>query len=104
MDGVRDDAGGIAHHLPPRPQKCYLSSMNQRVKDLADAARQLSIDERRDLVEILQYELGDGTPEEIEAAWIAEVDRRIERADRGEGKFVDFDDAIASARARIPKS
>lgn len=82
--------------------------MNQRVKDLVDAARQLSVDERRDLVDLLQIEFGDdgadGTPAEIEAAWIEEVDMRIERADRGEATFIDFDTAMATARARIPKS
>ena len=43
----------------------------------------------------------DGSPEEVEAAWLEEVERRIAEADRGDTTPVDFDEAMAKARQRM---
>ena len=44
---------------------------------------------------------GDGAPEEIEAAWLEEVEDRIASVERGESVLVDYEEAMARARRRI---
>ena len=82
--------------------------MNKRVTDLIEAASKLTPEERGELLLRLQHEFedgeADGTPEEIEAAWAEEVERRIAKAERGETTFVDLDDVLAKARKLIPRS
>jgi putative addiction module component (TIGR02574 family) len=83
--------------------------MNTRVKALVDEARKLTAEERADLLARLTNAFAikddddgaDGTPEEIEAAWLEEVERRIERADRGETTAIPHEDVMAKLRARI---
>jgi putative addiction module component len=79
--------------------------MNDRVRAIIEQARKLSPQERLELFGLLEAELSgeesDGTPEEIEAAWLDEVERRAARAERGETKSIDFDEAMAKARRRI---
>jgi len=80
--------------------------MNDRVRAIVEEARKLTPQERLELFDLLEVEFsgdeGDGTPEEIEAAWLEEVERRAEKAERGETVFVEFDEAMARARERIP--
>ena len=72
---------------------------------IIDEARKLSREERREMFDLLEAEFagdqGDGTPEEIEAAWLEEVRRRIAAADRGDATFVDAEEVIARARKLI---
>ena len=79
--------------------------MNQRVKALVDEARKLTPEERLELLDELSRvvdgeEPADGTPEEIEAAWLEEVERRLDADERGEKEGIDADDVMAAARAR----
>ncbi len=73
--------------------------MNDRVRAIVEQARQLTPEER--LEAEFPGEAGDGTPEEIEAAWLQEVARRAARADAGETIFVDAAEVPAKARQRI---
>jgi hypothetical protein len=80
--------------------------MNKRVEALIEEARKLSAEERAELLARLPAELddegnADGTPEEIEAAWVDEVEHRVEGFERGETTSVDLDDVLADARKRI---
>jgi Putative addiction module component len=79
--------------------------MNQRVRMIVDEARKLSRAERLEMFDLLEAEFagdqGDGTPEEIEAAWIEEVRQRIAKSERGETTPVELEEAMARARARI---
>jgi hypothetical protein len=79
--------------------------MNDRVRTILEEARKLTSDERRELVDLLEVEFsldtGDGTPEEVEAAWLLEVERRIQSAERDGTILVDFDEAMRRARQRI---
>ena len=78
--------------------------MNDRIRTIVEEARKLTPEERSDLFDALELEFareGDGTPEEIEAAWLEEVERRIAKAERGETIFVEFNEAMARARRRI---
>ncbi|MDZ4842477.1 MAG: addiction module protein [Hyphomicrobium aestuarii] len=62
--------------------------MNQRVELIVEETRKLSEAERAELFERLATEFdgepADGTPEEIEAAWLEEVERRAAAFERGE--------------------
>lgn len=80
--------------------------MNKRVDALITEARSLTPEERDELMLQLVLareddEPADGTPEEIEAAWTAEVERRITARERGEVVLHDADDVLAGARARV---
>jgi Putative addiction module component len=78
--------------------------MNDRVRAIVEEARKLTAEERLELFDLLEVEFpggSDGTPEEVEAAWLDEVERRAAGAERGETKSIDFDEAMARARRRI---
>jgi len=60
--------------------------MNKTTDDILTNAMQLSTTERAELAAALLASL-DGEPEEdVEAAWAAEIQRRVERVQSGEAK------------------
>jgi putative addiction module component (TIGR02574 family) len=71
------------------------------VEELRDQAMKLSVDDRAALADQLYMSLGEGTPEEIEKAWLEEVIRRGEALDRGEMKTVSAETAFRNARAKL---
>ncbi len=79
--------------------------MNDKLCAIAEEARKLTPQERLELFDRLEVAFdsdeGDGTPDEVEAAWLKEIEQRIARAERGETTSVDFDQAMAKARQRI---
>jgi hypothetical protein len=82
-----------------------LLSMNDRVRAIVEEARKLTPQERLELFDLLEAifvgDEGDGTPEEVEAAWLKEVEERIARVERGESVLVDYEKVMARARRRI---
>lgn len=62
--------------------------MTAEAKRVFHAALQLPTQEREELIERLEASLDEGAPEEIEAAWIEEVKRRIADIDSGKAKLV----------------
>ena len=91
---------------PGSAGKWYIVDMNKRVTAIVEEARKLTHEERLELLDLMHIEIAcdeaaEGTPEEIEVSWVEEVERRIEKADRGETTFVDFDEVMAKARALI---
>ena len=79
--------------------------MNERVRAIIEEARKLTPEERRERFDLLEATFagdeGDGAPEEIEAAWLEEVEDRIASVERGESVLVDYEEAMARARRRI---
>lgn len=79
--------------------------MNDRVRSIVEEARKLTPEERREMFDMLEVEFAgeqsDGTPEEIEAAWLEEVERRIAKAERGETMFVDAGQVMERLRQVI---
>ena len=73
--------------------------INVSLEDIEAAAMQLAPSERARLAERLLVSLDED--DEILAAWVAEAERRGDAFDRGEMGAIDFDEAIAQARARI---
>ena len=72
--------------------------MTDQVAELAQRGRALPPEDRSRLVEILLESLHEGSLAEVEAAWDAEVERRLAAHDRGE--IVDLDGEAVLARAR----
>ncbi len=81
--------------------------MNLRIRHILEEARKLSPEERQDLRELMDFEFADdasdGTPDEIEAAWVDEVAKRIEKAERGEGRSIPAELVMAGLRAKIDR-
>lgn len=72
--------------------------MTDEAQRILDEALQLSTDDREILVILLEDSLRDGTPEEIEAAWIEEVKRRIGEIERGEAIMITAEESSARTR------
>lgn len=69
------------------------------LEDIEAAALQLATGDRAKLAERLLISLEED--DEILASWVAEAERRADAFDRGETETIDFDEAIAQARARL---
>lgn len=69
------------------------------LEDIEAAALQLATGDRAKLAERLLISLEED--DEILASWVAEAERRADAFDRGEMETIDFDEAIAQARARL---
>jgi len=69
------------------------------LEDIEAAALQLAPTERAHLAERLLLSLDED--DEVLATWVAEAERRGNAFDRGEMNAIDFDQAIAQARARL---
>lgn len=66
--------------------------------ELEQQARQLSVDDRARLAELLLESLHDSTLDEIEAAWELEIEQRVAALERGEVKTFSAEDVLAEAR------
>ena len=80
--------------------------MTAQVQALLDQAKQLSADERAELIEGLHL-LDDGpqlSDAELRQKWGPELDRRRELLARGELETIDAREAIADGRARLRAS
>ncbi|MBU3697534.1 addiction module protein [Dechloromonas sp.] len=73
--------------------------INSPLEDIEAAALQLATSDRAKLAERLLISLDED--DEILATWVAEAERRADAFDRGEMETIDFDEAIALARARL---
>lgn len=73
--------------------------INSPLEDIEAAALQLAPAERAKLAERLLISLDED--DEILASWVEEAERRGDAYDRGEMGAIDFDEAIAQARARL---
>lgn len=72
------------------------------LEEIEAVALQLPPTDRAHLAERLLASLDED--DEILAAWTEEAERRADAYDRGEMETIDFDQAIAQARARIAGS
>jgi putative addiction module component (TIGR02574 family) len=76
--------------------------MPSELETIEAQALKLSPEERAQLADRLIASLFED--KEIEDAWAAEVERRIEEVEAGRSKLVPADEAIARARAAIKAS
>lgn len=71
-----------------------------RYEKVRDAALDLSIEERSLLSEQLWDSARTAKEREIDAAWIAEVERRVKSIEDGTAEFVDGEEVIRKLRAK----
>lgn len=72
--------------------------MSSLLAELSQRARELPPDERAQLAEELLGSLQEQPAPDVEAAWDAEIHRRIGEYERGEAKLVPAEDVFAEAR------
>jgi putative addiction module component (TIGR02574 family) len=72
------------------------------VAELADRGRSLVLDDRSRLVKLLLESLHEQPLSDIEAAWDAEIVRRVEAHKRGEIETFAAEDVFAEARRIAP--
>lgn len=77
--------------------------MNERVTAIIEQARKLTPEEQRELLHRLlsDDEPAEGTPEEIEQAWVEECERRVAAHERGETSSIDSEEMFALIRERL---
>jgi hypothetical protein len=68
-------------------------------EQVTEAAMQLSQEERLILADLLWISVDK--PEDVTQSWLEEAERRGEAFERGEMGAVDFDESIASLRAKL---
>ncbi|MFM8767740.1 MAG: addiction module protein [Rubrivivax sp.] len=73
--------------------------MPDNVADLAVRGKQLPREERERLVDELLESLNEPAASELDAAWAAEIERRLSAHDRGEVRAVSAEEVFAKARA-----
>jgi len=76
--------------------------MTDIVAELADRGRALAPDDRSRLVELLLESLHEPPLSEIEAAWDAEIVRRVVAYKKGEVQTYAAEDVFAEARRIAP--
>jgi putative addiction module component (TIGR02574 family) len=76
--------------------------MSDLVAELAERGRSLAPEDRSRLVELLLESLHEAPMAEIEAAWTAEIVRRVAAYERGEVETYAADDVFAEARRIAP--
>lgn len=69
-------------------------------EQILEAAKSLTPAQRYDLIEDLRQILDD---DELTSEQLAEINRRIEASDRGEGKSVPVEDVVAEIREKLRK-
>jgi putative addiction module component (TIGR02574 family) len=72
--------------------------MTQDYAEVERNARLLSPEERARLAETLAESLREEMPSEVEAAWEAEIKRRVEAYERGDAKLIPAEEVFAKAR------
>jgi len=73
--------------------------MPDTAADLALRGRQLPREERERLVDALLESLNEPAAAELDAAWAAEIERRLAAYDKGEVQALSAEDVFAKARA-----
>ena len=73
--------------------------MPDTAADLATRGKQLARDERERLVDALLESLNEPASTELDAAWEAEIERRLAAYDRGEVVAIPGEEVFAKARA-----
>jgi putative addiction module component (TIGR02574 family) len=68
------------------------------VAELVQRGRALAPEERERLVDQLLESLNEPAASELNAAWEAEIERRLAEYDRGDVKAIDAEEVFAKAR------
>ena len=94
-------AGGI---VDGRPNREYDARMSPEAERLLEEALKLSDEDREVLAVILEDGVGDGsTEEEREAAWGAEIQRRLEAVRAGEVRLIPWEEVQRELEAIVAR-
>jgi Putative addiction module component len=74
--------------------------MNERVRRIAEQARQLTPEEQADLFDLLVVVIHEAAPG-MGKDWEEEIERRIAEIERGDVLLQDFDESIRNLRAKL---
>lgn len=74
--------------------------MNTESENILRSALALSESERAEIAAWLIDSLDASADEDVDAAWAAEIQRRIESIDKGEVKLVPWDEVMREMRER----
>lgn len=74
--------------------------MTAAAKKILDEALALPEEDREALVEVLMTSLRYDSPEEVQHAWLEEVQRRIERVERGDTVAIEWSEAKRRLREK----
>ena len=72
--------------------------MPDQVAELVQRGRELPVEDRERLVDQLLESLNEPAAAELDAAWEAEIERRLSEYDSGTIQAVDAEDVFAKAR------
>ena len=76
--------------------------MPDRVEEIAAQGRTLPPEERVRLLDLLLESLDERPTGAIEAAWAAEIERRVRAHERGEGELFDVEAVMVEAESIAP--
>ena len=79
-----------------------MAQMSPEVSKLLEQALSLSIEEQEALADSLISSLGGKVDEGLEAAWEAEIGRRIAELDSGKAKTTSWDEVRRRNLAKLP--
>ena len=74
--------------------------MNTQSQEILRSALSLSEHERAEIAASLIQSLDTQTDEDVDAAWAAEIQRRVESIDRGDAQLIPWDDVMREMRER----
>ena len=80
-----------------------MTHMTPEVSKLLEKALSLSIDEQEALAESLISNLGGKVDEGVEAAWSAEIERRVAELDSGKAKTNPWAEVRKRNLAKLPR-
>jgi putative addiction module component (TIGR02574 family) len=75
--------------------------MNSHAEQILQSALSLNPDDRVEIAENLILSLDEERAADIEAAWAAEIKRRIESIDKSEVRLVPWEESIRAMRERL---
>jgi len=75
--------------------------MNSHAEQILQSALSLNPDDRVEIAECLILSLDEDRAAEIEAAWAAEIRRRLESIDKGDAQLIPWIDVSRSMRERL---
>jgi putative addiction module component (TIGR02574 family) len=75
--------------------------MNSHAEQILQSALSLNPEDRVEIAECLILSLDTERPDDFEAAWAAEIKRRLESIDKGQVQMIPWDDVIRSMRERL---
>ena len=77
-------------------------TLPDRVEEIAAQGRTLPPEERVRLLDLLLESLDERPTGAIEAAWAAEIERRVRAHERGEGELFDVEAVMVEAESIAP--